>query len=204
MAPTATELAIRAIATAEAQQIVDATNTTIASETAQAVQQATTAVAAERATTTAQAVVRATETIDQYRTNMPKGFWQDDNDDVFVLAGDFRYVNSIGSSRAGSGAKFVAVYIAVFNRGGDVIHVNPNFITLIDIDGRTYSYDVASFRYWNQPLDAVDVRPDTSAEGGLVFKISANSAPAQIVYDAGRFNEEVVIDFRRTPDQGNQ
>ncbi len=75
-------------------------------------------------------------------------------------------------------------------------------MTLIDLDGRSYSYDAATFSYWDQPLDAVDVLSGNRAEGGLVFKIDSDSAPAQIVYDVGGlFGGKIIIDLRRAPDQ---
>lgn len=215
-AATATALAMQA---ATSQAYAHATGTAIAQVTVQAQQTAEAVAVAEQATATAQANVQATAaaaqqateaaqvaaqataTIEDYRKKMPKGFWYETKDGVGVSVGDFRYVQSTSLYDSGRGAKFVAFGIGVYNQSDSRIHVNPNNVTLVDLDGNSYSYSKATFDYWSQPLDAVDVLSGNKASGGLVFMIDENSAPAQIVYDIGLFGGTVVIDLRRPPDE---
>jgi hypothetical protein len=225
-APTATARAYEAATTtalamqaATSQADADATSTALAQATIEAQQTAeavavaahgtataeanaqATAAAAQQATAEAQTAAQATATIENYRKKMPKGFWYQTTDGVGVGVGDFRYVQSTSLYDSGKGAKFVAFGIGVFNDSGSRIHVNPINVTLVDLDGNSYSYSRATFDYWSQPLDAVDVLSGNKASGGLVFLIDENSAPAQIVYDIGLFGGTVVVDLTRPPDE---
>ena len=208
-AATATSQAhLDATATADAQATAYAAQTT---EAVAAAEQATataeayvqvTATAAQQATADAQIAAEATATIEDYRKQMPKGFWNDTKDGVGVVVGDFRYEQSTRLYDSGEGAKFVAFGISVFNESGSRIHVNPNNVTLVDLEGGTYSYNSATFDYWSQPLEAVDVLSGNKASGGLVFLIQQDTAPAQIIYDiGGLFGDTIIIDLRRPPDE---
>lgn len=194
--PTPTFTTIPETATAFARETESASN-----ETATAViqaQQKRTATAEARA----QANAQATAAVEAYRKKPPKGTWWDQNGGIGVAVADFRYFQQTSLYKAGTGAKFVALGIAVINESGDTIHVNPNNVTLVDLDGYTYSYDVATYDYWSSPLDAVDVRDGNQVLGGLVFKIRKGSGPAQVIFESGLFfATEVIVDLRRSPDE---
>lgn len=153
----------------------------------------------QRAAQTVTAKAKATATIEAYRKSAPKGAWCDDTGMVCVY--DFRYFRSSSLYNAGSGGKFVGFGIQVENNGESTIHVNPTNVTLIDFEGRTYSYDVVTFDYFETPLQAVNVLPGNKASGGIAFKIPANSAPARVVYEVGLLGPMVEIDLKRSPDQ---
>jgi hypothetical protein len=229
-APTATARAYEAATTtaiamqaATSQAYADATGTAIAQVTVQAQQtaeavamadQATataqanaqaTAAAAQQATEAAQVAAQATATIEDYRKKMPKGWWVGDDSGVAVAVGDFRYAREAGYYDAEKGTKFVAFGITVFNRSGSEIHVNPLNVTLVDLDGSTYAPDLmASSGYWSQPLHGVDVLDGNQADGGMLFVIRQDVAPAQIVYDTRKlFGGKIVIDLKRPPDEAH-
>lgn len=200
-------------ATATAQADIDATTTAIAvateqaSATAEALAQAEQATAiaqaqaAERAATE-QANAQATATIEDYRRAMPKGYWVEMGGQIGLAVGDFRYENTARYESSGPNAEFVAFYIGVYNESGGTIHVNPHNVTLVDLDGRTYSHHTATYSYWQEPLQAVNVPSGSRAEGGIVFLIDQDSAPAQIIYDTGGFfGGSIVVDLRRPPDK---
>lgn len=85
---------------------------------------------------------------------------------------------------------------------GSTINVSPLDVTLVDLDGRTSAIDVATFDYWSEPLQSVTVQSGNQAQGGLVFKISADSGPAEIrIRNVGLFSSDVVVDLRRAPDK---
>lgn len=207
----ATATSIAAV-TATAQAEVAATEAAIAQATEQAAATSTAIARAEQATATAQAqaaelaateqaAAQATATIEDYRRAMPKGYWIEMDGGIGVAVGDFHYANSAGYENSGPSAEFVAFYVGVYNESGSTIHVNPHNVTLIDLDGRVYAHDSATYGYWSEPMDAVDVPSGSRAEGGIVFLIDQESAPAQIIYETGRFfGGTIVVDLRRPPD----
>jgi hypothetical protein len=150
----------------------------------------------------AQAAAEATAAIEAYRSKAPKGAWIDYDGGIGVVVGDFRYTQSTTLFESGQGTKFVAFAIVIVNKSGSVISVNPHDVTLVDLDGYTYSYDVATYDYWSMPLDALEVQDGNQAQGGLVFKIRQKSGPAQVIFETGIvFITKVVVDLRRPPDE---
>jgi hypothetical protein len=217
-AATTTALAMQ---TATVEALAAATSTAVAVETAYAVQTAESIAAAEQATATAEAHIQATATaaqqataaaetqaqatatIEDYRNQMPKGWWMGQENGVGVVVGDFRYAREAGYFSADPGTRFVAFGIAVYNESGSEIHVNPLYVSLVDLDGSTYAPNLmGSSSYWSQPLHGVDVLDGNRADGGMLFVIPQDSAPAQVVYDTNRlFGGTIVIDLRRPPDE---
>jgi len=197
----ATMLAL-AQATATAQAEIDANSTAVAQATVVAAQTAEAVAAAEAAAATQEAIAQATATIVSYRTQMPKGWWFGKGGGVGVVVGDFRYVQETSIYSSGQGSRFVAFGIAVYNESGRTIHVNPYRVTLVDSNGTTYAHSTATYDYWRDPLDAVDVRTGNNANGGLVFLIPDDAIPAQVVYDVGGlFGPTIVVDLLRAPDE---
>lgn len=183
-------------ATARANETVVATN---ASATAIAKAQTKRTATAEAR---AQAGVKATAAIEAYRTTPPEGYWEDQSQGIRIRAGNFRYFPQTNRWIAGPGAKFVAMGFAVLNESGDTFAVNPFGVTLVDLDGWTYEYDIASYDYWSNPLEAVDLEDGSQTNGGLVFRIRQHSGPAQVIFEVpGRKpSTRIVIDLRRPPD----
>lgn len=208
----ATSTSIAAL-TATAQGEIDATYTAIAAATEQAAATAQAQAQAEQATATAlaqaaeqaateQAIAQATTTIEDYRRAMPKGYWLEMDGRIGVAVGDFRYENTARYESSGPNAEFVAFYIGVYNESGGTIHVNPHNVTLVDLDGRTYAHHGVTYTYWQEPLQAINVPSGNRAEGGMVFLIDQDSAPAQIIYDTGGFfGGSIIVDLRRPPDE---
>jgi hypothetical protein len=183
-------------ATAHANETLVATNATATAFAEAQKRSAATALAR------AQASLKATAAIEAYRTTPPQGFWEDQSQGIRVRVGDFRYFSETNRWIAGPGAKFVGFAFAVLNESGDTIHVNPFGVTLVDMDGWTYEYDIASYDYWSVPLETVDLVDGSKTVGGLVFRIGQHSGPAQVVFEAigPEPSAKVVVDLRRPPD----
>jgi hypothetical protein len=94
--------------------------------------------------------------------------------------------------------KFIGFAITVRNMSDSTVHVNPNNVTLVDLDGRTYSYNVVTFQYVD-PLDAIDVPFGKYAGGMIAFHIGAESGPAQVIYEVGLFQPSVTVHLTEPP-----
>ena len=192
--PTATFTPIPATATAKAKATSLSVQTTATADAkATAIQQAT--VNAHQTAT-----AKATAAIESYRSKPPKGVWGSSNNGIAVSVGDFRYFTSTDVYSAGSGKKFVAFAVAVWNRSGTAISVNPYDFTLVDLDTNTYDHSVATYDYWTTPFPAVSVMSGDKAQGGMVFSVPAKTGPAKIVYRGGIFPmTTIVVDLRLSP-----
>lgn len=156
---------------------------------------------ASRATATAAVYATATAVIESYRQYPPKGYWGAHNNGVIVVVGDFRYERTAAYQSAGPQSRFVAFTMRVDNKTDSTIHVNPHNVTLVDLDGATYTHHIATYGYWRQPLQAVNVAPGNHTQGGLVFLIPRNTGPAKILYDAGGliFRNVIEVDLTLPP-----
>jgi len=153
-----------------------------------------------RATSTAE---WATATIVAYKDTAPQGSWCGYAETVVMCVGNFRYLQSTSIYASGVGMKFVGFTLLIAStETGSEISVNPNDFTLVDLDGGTHGYNVATYDYWQNPLDAVNVLPGNNTSGGLVFKIGAHTGPAQIVYQ-GFLGPRVIVDLTRPPNRTN-
>ena len=159
-----------------------------------------TQVAAVKAQT--QVVVNATATIEAYRTSPPKGQWGAQGGNISVSVGDFRYFTYSNFDFAGNGAKYIAFAVRIDNGSSSDFSVNPNYLTLVDLEGTAHSYDAVTFSYWSQPFSDVNVPAGSNALGGIVFVISANSGPAQVIFndEALLFATKITVDLLRPPD----
>lgn len=63
---------------------------------------------------------------------------------------------------------YVRIGVAVKNEGSDVIHANPNYITIQDSSGRTYTHESETYSLGNY-FDAVNLQPDSYTDGWLAF-----------------------------------
>jgi hypothetical protein len=177
------------------------TATTTPDRVATDIVRATTTAIAYRKSSTATAIAHragATATVAAYSKVAPKGRWCAENGDVTVCVGQFQYSRSMSLYTAGQGMRFVGFGVTVSNGGSSAIHVNPNNVTLVDLDGRTYSHDVVTYEYV-EPLDAVDVQPGEYTGGMIAFHTRSNSGPAKVIYDVGLFEPTVTIDLTKPP-----
>ncbi len=63
---------------------------------------------------------------------------------------------------------YVRIGVAVKNEGSDVIHANPNYITIQDSSGRTYTHESETYSLGNY-FDAVNLQPGSYTDGWLAF-----------------------------------
>lgn len=167
---------------------------------------ATAIIEGEIATATAeqQSILNATATIEAYVDSPPEGNWCNQNSSRGVCVGDFRYVQTIGFTRAPSSGRFIAFGVGVKNLDNNNISVSPLDLTLVMDDGRTYDYTSETFTYWSSPLQSIVVAPGDNAQGGIVFLVPNSTPPRRIIYRGGLFEEEIVIDLFDLPETDNE
>lgn len=143
---------------------------------------------------------QATATIEARVYTPPTGTWCAQSSTRGVCVGDFRYARTAGYSSAPSNGRFIAFGVYVKNLSSGSIHVNPNDLTIVMADGRTYAYSSATFSYWSTPLEGVNIAPGNAAEGGIVFLVPNDVEPQTIIYETLSFFESSIeIDLRDVP-----
>jgi len=177
-----------------------ATSTPTPSPTPNATATAQAMARAATVTAVTQAHVDATATIEAYAYHPPQGTWCSHGSARGVCVGDFRYVNTIGYSRAPSNGRFIAFVVAVKNLSGSNITVSPLDVTLVMEGGGTYAYVAGTFTYWAQPLEVVTVAPGDYTQGGIVFLVPNNVGPSRVIYRGGLFESDIVVKLKRPPD----
>jgi uncharacterized protein YraI len=152
------------------------------------------------ATARARANAHATATIEAYVWTPPVGTWCSTGSGRSVCVADFRYVNCISYTCSPSNGRFIAFGVGVRNISSGDITVNPNDVTLVMEDGRSYAYASETYSYWSTPLEHVAVAPGDSAQGGVVFLVPNQVGPGRVIYRGGWFEAEVVLNLQRPPD----
>ena len=116
--------------------------------------------------------------------DMPMGYWATDGNGFTFAAGGIRYHREIYYYAASTGKKLVRMSINVRNNrgyGGDSIYLNPWRFTLVDVEGRQYTYDVATYAL----TDAVGVGYIGAGQqggGDIVFEIPKDTSPASMLF----------------------
>lgn len=142
----------------------------------------------------------ATATIRAYASSPPIGTWCDVGTAKGVCVGDFRYVNCISYTCAPSNGRFIAFVVYVKNLDSSTIHVNPFDVTLVMENGLTYAHASQTYSYWAVPMQGVDIAPNNSAQGGIVFLVPNDVGPREIIYSGGWFEPDIVIDLKAPPE----
>jgi hypothetical protein len=130
--------------------------------------------------------------------DMPMGYWATDGNGFTFAAGGIRYHREIYYYAASTGKKLVRMSINVRNNrgyGGDSIYLNPWRFTLVDVEGRQYTYDVATYAL----TDAVGVGYIGAGQqggGDIVFEIPKDTSPASMlfVYDSTERPVRLIFD----------
>lgn len=133
----------------------------------------------------------------------PVGTWCSTGSKRGVCVADFRYVDCISYTCSPSNGRFIAFGLGVKNISSSDIYVNPNDVTLVMEDGRSYAYASETFSYWSTPLEHVAVARGDSAQGGLVFLVPNEVGPGRVIYRGGWFETEVVVNLQRPPDSND-
>jgi hypothetical protein len=76
---------------------------------------------------------------------------------------------------------YVRIGIAVKNEGGSVIHANPNYITIQDGNGRTYTHESETYSLGNY-FDAVNLQPDSYTDGWMAFILPRDEHEFLLIY----------------------
>lgn len=115
------------------------------------------------------------------------------NDIVSMTCSQPEYVNRI-DIYSETGNKFVIINVEVTNKGKDNHHANPNNFTLVDTEGYSYPYDVATHALDRKQFPAVDVRPENKVTGHVVFKMPNDAEVQKLIYKP-LTGKEVVVSF---------
>ena len=100
---------------------------------------------------------------------------------------------------APSNGRYIAFAIAVKNLSDSVIYVNPNDVTFVMADGRTYAYNTNTFSYWATPMEHVEIAPGNISEGGIVFLVPNDVVPWKVIYSGGFFESSVEVNLHEPP-----
>lgn len=76
---------------------------------------------------------------------------------------------------------YVRVGVFVKNVGGNVIHSNPNHITIMDAQGRAYTHESATYSLGNY-FDAVNLQPGSYTDGALAFILPRDQQDFILIY----------------------
>lgn len=79
---------------------------------------------------------------------------------------------------------YVRVGVFVKNVGGNVIHANPNHITVMDAQGRAYTHESATYSLGNY-FDAVNLQPGSYTDGALAFILPRDQQDFILIYASG-------------------
>jgi hypothetical protein len=141
--------------------------------------------------------------LNQYRHQKPKGFWQVNKNGISITATGFAYRDALGPyDKAGNNFKYVVFAIEMVNTGyhsgsSDTFYANPASFDLIDLDGQTHEIDSALYSLDNY-FEGGTFYQGTHSSGLLAYKIPKNSAPAILVYGG---YDRVELDLRVAPTQ---
>jgi hypothetical protein len=162
-----------------------------------------------RATATAQAQALAQAQLQTLigsyaRMPPPKGaWWTNGPNGLTVAVGGFEYRSDLGRFRqAPPGYRYITMVMIIDNRGTQVVNVNPLNATLVDQEKVTHTYDSGGYSWFNEPMQAVSVRPGNSSTGALAFQVRNTTGPARVIYSSSAFRGvDIVVNLERLPDE---
>ncbi len=79
---------------------------------------------------------------------------------------------------------YVRVGVFVKNVGSNVIHANPNYITIMDAQGRAYTHESATYSLGNY-FDAVNLQPGSYTDGAVAFILPRDQQDFILIYASG-------------------
>lgn len=79
---------------------------------------------------------------------------------------------------------YVRIGVFVKNVGDNVIHANPNHITVMDAQGRAYTHESATYSLGNY-FDAVNLQPGSYTDGALAFILPRDQQDFILIYASG-------------------
>jgi hypothetical protein len=153
-------------------------------------------------TVTSSGLLSAAE-LDSRRSIVPFGYWSTNEHGIQLSAGNFSYRYTIRNTDVSSGKKFVVIAISITNvnyKERNSAFMNPFRLTLIDLEGNSYSHSINSYSLDNT-LRSADIFPGYSGGGQLAFEINQYSAPAQLLYAYDSTKPPIVLEMRTLPIQ---
>jgi hypothetical protein len=129
--------------------------------------------------------------------DMPAGYWTTAANGMTFAAGGIRFHQEIYWSSASPGMKLVRMSVNIRNdrpAGSDPIYLNPWRFTLVDVEGRQYTYSSATYQL-TDIIDSRDIYPGEQGGGEIVFEIAKDTSPAKMIYKDYSMAHPVVLVF---------
>lgn len=129
--------------------------------------------------------------------DMPMGYWAVDGHDFTFAAGGIRFHREIYYYSASTGMKLVRMSLNIRNNrgvGGDSVYLNPWRFTLVDVEGRQYSYDVATYAL-TDAVGAGYIAAGQQGGGDIVFEIPKGTSPAKMLFVYDSTQRPIVLVF---------
>lgn len=109
--------------------------------------------------------------------------------DVFLTARAPKY-GPLAQATSGAGTHTAVITITLKNASPGVKILNPNFLSLVDRDGKSYKIDPSTFRQSDACRSTVSVKPGETRSCSVVYVIpAAASARALVFNDGGSIDE---------------
>jgi hypothetical protein len=103
---------------------------------------------------------------------------------VFLTARQPKY-GSPTRDKTGTAVRTAQITLTVKNASPEIKVLNPNFLSLIDRDGKNYKFDPSTFGQSDACRSAVSVRPGEMASCTVVFVIPAAASARLLVFNDG-------------------
>jgi hypothetical protein len=78
--------------------------------------------------------------------------------------------------------------------GGDSVYLNPWQFTLVDVEGRHYTYSPATYQLDNI-IDSRALWPGQQGGGDIVFEIPKGTSPYKMLYEYAYAKSPIVLVF---------
>ena len=158
---------------------------------------AATAIPAATAVPTVDRLVVTAEQFAFRLHDMPAGYWTTYGHGVTVAAGGIRFHRELYWWSASTGNKLVRMSVNIRNdraAGGDSVYLNPWQFTLVDVEGRHYTYSPATYQLDNI-IDSRALWPGQQGGGDIVFEIPKGTSPYKMLYEYAYAKSPIVLVF---------
>lgn len=104
--------------------------------------------------------------------------------DVFLTARQPKY-GMLAQATSGAGTRTALITITLKNASPGVKVLNPNFILLVDREGKTYKFDPSTFRQSDACRSTVAVKPGETRSCSVVYVIPAAASARSLMFNDG-------------------
>ncbi len=104
--------------------------------------------------------------------------------DVFLTARQPKY-GALAQATSGAGSRTALITITLKNASPGMKVLNPNFILLVDREGKTYKFDPSTFRQADACRSTVSVKPGETRSCSVVYVIPAAASARSLMFNDG-------------------